>query len=516
MKEAAEETTQATIQSRNPATGDLLGDVPVMDEAEVRQRVQRARKGFESWSALTLSERLRRLGRLQDVLARDSRSIAGRIAAETGKPRHEALVTEVTATCDLIRTLRRTAPGILRARPVGTGFLKTKRAWKAYEPVGVVGVISPWNYPFTLSMAPVVTALAAGNTVVLKPSEVTPLVGQVIEDAFSSAGFPEGTLEVVTGAGGTGAALVGSSVDMIHFTGSTATGRRILAAAADSLTPVVMELGGKDPMIVCEDADLERAANGAVWAGFSNSGQICMSVERVYVPSPIHDEFVERVVARTRELRQGPELGDGNIDIGAMIAPSQIGIVEEHVEDAVGRGARVETGGVRRGDLAGDFFEPTVLTGVDHDMRIMREETFGPVLPIMRVRDEREAIRLANDTPYGLTASVWTRDKAKGRRIAAELRAGSVLINDHITAYGITELPFGGVGDSGFGRVHGPEGLLEFVEVKSYVEDRLGLPSEPFWFPGFDDPLELFARINGFLYRARWTDRIRSLFGSDR
>ncbi|MCC7075817.1 MAG: aldehyde dehydrogenase family protein [Acidimicrobiia bacterium] len=509
------ETTsqQSEIESRNPATRELLGTVPVMDEAEVRQCVQRARRAAEDWAALPLDDRLAHLARLQDILARDSREIATRIAAETGKPRHEALFTEVTATCELLRTLRRHAAGVLRPRRIDPGILKTKRAWTVYEPLGVVGVISPWNYPFTLSMTPVVTALAAGNTVVLKPSEVTPLVGTVIEEIFEAARFPASTVEVVTGAGATGAMLVRSGVNKIHFTGSTATGRRIMEAAAETLTPVVMELGGKDPMIVAEDADLERAARGAVWAGFSNSGQICMSVERVYVPASIHDAFVSRVVELTRELRQGTDTDGDPVDIGAMITPAQTDIVEAHVADALERGATLETGGARRTDLGGDFFEPTVLTGVNHDMRVMQEETFGPVLPIMRVETEDEGVRLANDTTYGLTASVWTRDRANGERIASELRAGCVLINDHITGYALCDLPFGGVGDSGFGRVHGPEGLLEFVEVKSFVEDRLGLRAEPYWFPRLGNPLEVFARLNGFLYRTDWKDRVKSLFG---
>lgn len=507
------ETAPSTIASYSPATGELLGEVPVMDEGQVRQAVQRARRAQQAWAALGVAGRCDRLGRVQDVLARDSREIAARLAAETGKPRFDALLTEVTATCETIHSLRRSAPRTLARTSVPVGVLKTKRAWKEYEPYGVVGVISPWNFPLTLAMGPTVTALAAGNAVVLKPSEVTPLVGDIVRDLFAEAGMPEGVLQVVSGDGSTGAALVHAGVDKIHFTGSTATGRKIMAAAAESLTPVVMELGGKDPMVVCADADLDRTANGAVWAAFSNSGQICMSVERLYVEDAVHDALVERIVERTRTLRQGVETDDAPIDVGAMIAPSQMAIVERHVADAVDKGATVLTGGARRRDLPGDFFEPTVLTGVTHDMAIMREETFGPVLPVMRVGDADEAVRLANDTNYGLTASVWTKNRRKGEEIAGRLRAGSVLVNDHISTYAITNLPFGGVQESGFGRVHGTEGLLEFVRVKSYVEERVGLKNEPFWFPTVANPVEWAARLNGLLYRTNPVDRVKSLFG---
>jgi len=501
------------IESRNPATGDLIGSVPVMDEAEVRERVQRARKAQAAWAALDHRERARQLARVQDWFAANARQVATRIAAETGKPRLEALLHEVFASCELIHSLGRRVPGILAPQRVSPGLLATKRAWKVYEPFGVVGVISPWNFPLTLAMSPTITALYAGNAVVLKPSEVTPLVGDVVAEAFAAAEVMADVLQVVSGDGTTGAALVRAGVDKIAFTGSTATGKKIMAAAAESLTPVVMELGGKDPMVVCEDVDIDHAARGAVFAAFTNSGQVCMSVERAYVPSAIHDRFVDAVVSRTEALRQGPETDREQVDIGAMIAPSQRAIVERHIADALAKGAVVRTGGSAVDGLGGDFFAPTVLTGCTHEMDIVREETFGPILPIIEVADEDEAVRLANDSRYGLTASVWTGSRARGERIAAELKAGSVLINDHITVYGITDLPFGGVKESGFGRVHGTEGLLEFVRPKSVVEDRVGWVNQQLWFPYRPQTFEILARGIGALFRTRPTDRLRSLLG---
>lgn len=510
---STQSTTGPRIESHNPATGEVIGSVPVMGEAEVREHVQRARKAQEGWAALGHRERARQLLRVQDWLAANGRMVAERLSTETGKPRFDSLLHEVTATCELIKTLAREAPKVLAPARVSSGLLVTKKAWKVYEPHGVIGVISPWNFPLTLSMSATLSALFAGNSVVLKPSEVTPLVGDIVAEAFDAAEVHPDVVQVVSGDGSTGAALVRAGVDKIAFTGSTRTGKRIMAAAAETLTPVVMELGGKDPMVVCADADLDNAAAGAVWAGFANSGQICMSVERVYVPEAVHDRFVDAVVARTEALRQGPETAESVVDVGAMIAPMQAEIVEGHIADAVAKGAEIRTGGMRRTDLGGDFFAPTVLTGCTHDMDIVNEETFGPVLPIVKVRDEDEAVRLANDSRYGLTASVWTSNRAKGERIAHELEAGSVLINDHITVYAITELPFGGIKESGFGRVHGVEGLLEFARPKSVVLERMPALNRLFWFPYPKGAFDLAARATGFMYRTRPVDKVKSLLG---
>jgi len=371
----------------------------------------------------------------------------------------------------------------------------------SYRPMGVVGIITPWNFPFLLSLNPSVQALMAGNTVVLKPSEITPFVGLALAQLFADAGLPEDAFQVVTGDGATGAALLEAGCDKIAFTGSVRTGRRIAEVCGRALVPCTLELGGKDPMIVCDDADIERAARGAVWGAFTNAGQVCMSTERVYVVEPIAKAFTERVVALTRELRQGPE-SEGEVDVGAITSPAQIEIIEAHVADAVAKGATVLTGGRRNPAYAGFFFEPTVLVDVNHDMAIMRDETFGPCLPIQVVKDEEEALRLANDSPYGLQASVWTRDSRKGKRLANRVAAGGVVVDDCIVTYGISESPFGGVKDSGIGRVNGELGLKSYCHVQSIVLPRLRGKSELLWYPYTAKTLRLVKRALSLLYRS--------------
>jgi succinate-semialdehyde dehydrogenase/glutarate-semialdehyde dehydrogenase len=367
--------------------------------------------------------------------------------------------------------------------------------------MGVIGIITPWNFPFMLSLNPTVQALAAGNAVVLKPSEITPFVGLALAKLFADAGLPENVFQVVTGDGSTGAALVDSGCDKISFTGSARTGRRIAEACGRALVPCTLELGGKDPMIVCDDADIERAARGAVWGAFTNSGQVCMSTERVYVVEKVASAFTERVVELTRGLRQGPET-EGDVDLGAITSPAQLEIIEQHVADAVAKGAKILTGGRRNPAWAGLFFEPTVLVDVNHEMAIMREETFGPCLPIQVVSDEEEALRLANDSCYGLQASVWTRDTWKGKRLANRIAAGGVVVDDCMVTYGISESPFGGVKESGIGRVNGELGLKSFCHVQSVVLPRMRGKSEPLWYPYSARSLRLAKRALGLLYRS--------------
>ncbi len=493
------------LASRNPLTGAVLGRVPILGAEEVRQLVSRARRAQAEWAARSPRERARALQRLRRIVADRADEIGGLIRSETGKVMGEALGAEVLVSCDYLAYLADLLPRALRGRKAGTGWLPHRRARVTYEPYGVVGAITPWNYPFTLSMGAAATAIAAGNAVILKPSEHTPLTGRLVGELIAEATDLVDLVPVATGDGGTGAALVSAGVDKVAFTGSVASGRKVMAAAAETLTPVVLELGGKDAMIVCEDADIERAARGAVWAGFYGAGEICQSVERVYVLEPVYDSFVQAVVAAARRVRASDE---PESMIGSLIAPFQVETVESHVRDARDRGARVLLGG-RRIEGSGHFFEPTVIVDVDHEMQVMRSETFGPVLPIMKVADEEEAIRWANDSDYGLDASVWSRDRARARRIGDRLDVGSVLINDHLINYALADLPFGGRKNSGFGRVHGLEGVREFVRPKSWVEDRFAFARELHWFREGGSGEELARSLLGLYHGRGVVDRVK-------
>jgi acyl-CoA reductase-like NAD-dependent aldehyde dehydrogenase len=362
-------------------------------------------------------------------------------------------------------------------------------------------VIGPWNFPLALCIGDAIPALMAGNSVVAKPSEVTPLTNMLIADAWEEIGAPKDVYLVATGHGGTGAALV-DEVDMVMFTGSTATGKKIMAQAAETLTPVSLELGGKDPMIVLRDADLERAANVAVQYAMLNAGQVCQSIERVYVEEPVYGEFVDKVVEKTKALRQGAPGEAGSVDVGAVIHPPQADIVQRHVEDAVAKGAKVLVGGGRRDD-DGHYFEPTVLVDVDHSMAAMREETFGPTLPIMKVRDEEEAVRLANDSPFGLNSSVFTKDIAKGERVARRIHAGNACVNDCMINYSAQEVPFGGWGDSGVGSRHGEAGIRKYTKPQTITITRLAQKREAHFYPYEKKRTQRLERLVGFLHRPK-------------
>lgn len=482
-----------TLRSYAPATGDLLGEAPIMGADEVRAAVERARRAQEAWGALPVEERAERVLRFRDAVVDRADEIVDLLSRECGKPRHEALLHEVMVVADLATYFSREAARILAPRELSLHLMKHRRSWVHYTPRGVIGVISPWNYPFQLPLRDVLLAVIAGNAAVLKPSEVTPLIALKAKEIWDGAGLPEDVFQVVTGYGPTGAALIDAGIQMCIFTGGVATGRKVAAACGERLIPCVMELGGKAPLIACADADVERTAQAIVYGGFSNSGQACIAVERVYAHREIHDRLLERTVELTRSLRQGDPQKDF-VDVGAIIFPQQIDIAERHIKDAQEKGANLQTGGHRRPG-PGQFFEPTILSGCDHSMTVMTQEIFGPIVPFMQVSTEEEAVRLANESHLGLNAYVFTGDRDHGRRLAERIRAGSVLVNDVLSNGGTPEAPFGGIKQSGFGRVMGEDSLRDMCDVQHISADRLKVPGkDPLWFPYTEGSYQWFRR----------------------
>jgi len=474
-----------TIAVENPATGEVIGTVPVADAAEVASVVSRAREAQPGWRELGFSGRAAVMRRAQRWMLENSERVIAVVVEETGKTYEDAQATDFGYTVQALGFWAGHAEDYLadeRSHYWGNPAVAGKKLVMRYEPVGVVGVIGPWNFPLVNSFGDCIPALMAGNSVVLKPSEVTPLSSLLMAEMFGECGMPEAVFQVATGEGGTGAALIGE-VDCVMFTGSTRTGRLVAKAAAESLIPCHLELGGKDPMIVCADADVEKAAMAAAYYSMNNAGQACTSVERVYVEGPIYDEFVQLVAEKVRNLRQGPPAGPGSVDVGAVIFPPQAEIIDAHVRDAVTKGAKVLVGGHARADTGGNFYEPTVLVDVDHTMDAMREETFGPVVPIMKVSDIDEAVRLANDSNYGLQASVWTRDTPRGEQIGRRLEAGVVCVNAAQINYFALNLPMGGWKSSGISARHGAGGIRKYCRVQSMLVSGFGPRRELFMFP---------------------------------
>jgi succinate-semialdehyde dehydrogenase/glutarate-semialdehyde dehydrogenase len=467
----------------SPASGQAIGAFSLLDAAQAGEAAAAAAAAFVGWSATSFSDRRRVLDRLRTLLVEEADAVAILVSREQGKPTAEAHLAEILPALDHLKHLAAHAEESLAPQETEPAvfLIGHKQARIEFRPIGPVLIITPWNYPFSIPITGVAAALMAGNSVVLKPAPATTLIGLAIGDLFTRAGLPPGVLNVVACDDAVAASLVRDPrFGKILFTGSVPTGRGIMASAAAQGTPVTLELGGKDPAVVCADADLERAASGIVWAAFLNAGQTCASVERVYVEEAVADQFIAKVIAKTKAIRMGDPLDD-QTDMGPLTLERQRAIVEAHIEDARAKGARIETGGLRP-EGPGHFYPPTVLTNVDHTMAIMREETFGPVLPIMRVKTAEEGIRLANDSAYGLTASGWTSSEVTAERLERDLQAGVVTINDHVYTFSEPTSPWGGVKASGVGRTHGALGLRDMTQPK-YVARDMSRGGEVWWYP---------------------------------
>src|SRR3984885_9653817 len=458
------------IPVENPATGETVRSVPDLGADAVAEMAARGRKAQPEWEAYGFEGRARVLLRAQKWLMDNAQRVADTIVSETGKTYEDANLAEIGYAGNAFGFWAKHGPEYLadESGKASQVLVKGKKLIQRYRPLGLIGVIGPWNYPLTNSFGGCIPALMAGNSVILKPSEVTPLTSLLMAEGLRECGLPENVLQIATGRGGTGAALI-EHVDMIMFTGSTKTGRKVAEAAARRLIPASLELGGKDPMIVLSDADLERAANFATYYSMQNAGQTCISIERVYVEEPVYDEFVAKVSQKVSALRVGPPQGPGSVEVGAITFPPQLQTIEDHVSDAVDKGARVLAGGHAAKSHGGRFYEPTVLVDVDHTMKIMTEETFGPTLPIMKVEDADEAVRLANDSSYGLGSSVFTRDVERGEQIARRLDAGAANVNDAMINYTVLELPMGGAKQSGLGSRHGAGGIRKYCSPQAIV-----------------------------------------------
>jgi len=502
--------SKAGLESFNPATGELIGTVETLTPAKVQGVVDDVAEVQPFWAALTLEDRARYMRRACDVLLEDMDELAELLTNEQGKPRVESYTMELLPTVDSLKWIADNGPQILadekQSMPL---FLKSKSAKFTYEPIGVVGVIAPWNYPWSIPFGEVAIALMAGNGVVLKPASLTPLIGERIRQTFEKAGLPEGLVTTVHGGGRIGDALVKSTAGKIFFTGSVEVGQKVGVECAKRMKGSVLELGGKDPAIICPDADLANAVSGTVWGGFANAGQTCSGIERVYVHRDIADAYVEGLVRETERLTVG-DPRDWNVEIGPMVSEEQAKIVNELVDDAVENGATKRTGGPTKVEgMKGSFIAPVVLTGVTHEMRIMKEEIFGPVVPVVSVDSEEQAIELANDSEFGLGASVWTKDRAKGERMAHQIQSGMVWINDHSFSHGACVCAWGGVKESGLGRSHSKFGFYECVNIKQLAWEP-GWARDMWWQP-YDRKLGDAIRYSAQLLYSRNGNRLQAL-----
>ena len=490
-----------TIEVQNPATGQTIATVPAITPDDVPALAERARAAQPAWEALGFEGRARILRRAQKWVTENADRIVRTIVEENGKTYEDAQLAEVNYAANAFGFWAKNAPEYLADEKVRSSspFVLGRKLVVRYAPVGVVGVIGPWNYPLTNSFGDCIPALAAGNSVILKPASLTPLTSLLMKEALDECGLPEDVFQVAVGGGDVGSEMI-DHVGFVMFTGSTEVGKKVMERAAKTLTPVGLELGGKDPMLVLSDADVDRAANAAVYYSMQNGGQTCISTERVYVEEPIYDEFVQKVEQKMRELRQGVPGEPGVVDVGAVTSPPQVDLIDEHVRDAEKKGARVVVGGHKAEDGGGDFYEPTMLVDVDHSMECMTEETFGPTLPVMKVRDAEEAVRMANDSPYGLQASIYTKDTAKGERLARQIQAGVVCVNDSQINYVALELPMGGWKASGLGSRHGRYGIQKYTQQQTILVTRLAPKRDLHMFPYKKSTTRLLGRMVKLLY----------------
>lgn len=479
-------------------TGEVIGHIPVTERDAVAQAVERARNAQKGWGAMPIQERIRYIRKFLDLLWQEQGAMVQTIRRETGKPDGGAFV-EIVGVDTIIQWYLHHAPRLLKPKRRQSTLPLIHQAKLYYRPHGVVGIISPWNYPFLLPAIDSLPALIAGNAVVYKPSEITPFSMDLAVDLLRRAGIPRDVVQLVHGDGRTGAALV-DHVDYVGFTGSTATGIQVAKRAAERLIPYSLELGGKDPMIILDDADLDMAATGALRGAFENAGQLCMSVERAYVEAPIYDAFMQRVDHWIKAFNTGT---DPKAHMGSFTHERELQRTEAHIDDAVKKGAKVLYGGQRRPDLGPLFFEPTVLVDVDHSMDIMRDETFGPVLPIMKVQNENEAVALANDTNYGLAATVYTSDTQRGERVLRQIDSGDGSVNGAQLVVATPALPSGGQRNSGVGRRNGAEGILRYVATHSILVNT-GVGQSPDLYLLTDDVRTLLEALRGVRRYVPW------------
>ncbi|MBX7254817.1 MAG: aldehyde dehydrogenase family protein [Candidatus Hydrogenedentes bacterium] len=498
---SASQAAPNEIAVRNPRTGKTIYTFREPTDQEIQQSFERARAAFGTIRAMTVRERLEEIGKIKRYFLANKEKIVDRIVEETGKARTDALVSEVFAILDIIHYYQKNAEKVLGDQVVSTPLLQFPKKSKIYyEPIGTVLIISPWNFPLNLALVPIVTAFTAGNSVVFKPSEWTPLCG-LIEEIVEESGFMKEAITVVYGGKDVGRKLIDQRPAKILFTGSTRAGRQIMEQAAKYLIPVELELGGKDPMVVFDDVDVERAAKAAAWGGMMNCGQTCTSVERIIVQEGVYPEFVAALKRRIEKLSHAGacegKADEGNLDVGCITADFQVKIVEEQIKDAKAKGAEVFSAGTHtEGSHA---IPPTMITNVDKSMKVLQDETFGPVVTVEKFKTEDEAVAMANDSPYGLSGSVWSQDLVRAERVARRIETGSLSINNVLATQGNPGLPFGGTKDSGFGRYKGPLGLQGFSNPKSVLIDHTKKP-EVYWYPYSKEKYHLFSRLLDAIY----------------